>query len=151
MIAWLSCSTMVQYKFWRSRQDKELHLLTLEGGFDALPTPIRHLGPWQASKEGQITDLKLAYRVILAEQAFVLVYAHVSKLQLEGRPAIVVQNFRLSAMRWVGPRTHARRSSASGARHRIRMLISAGNRTFVVTLSPRRLAARLPRHGLGLR
>jgi hypothetical protein len=76
---------VMRYKLWRSNKDKQLHLLCGEGSgaFNALPTPIRHLGPWTGSKEGEVGSLRLAYRVQLAEQGFVIIYEHVSKLHLE--------------------------------------------------------------------
>jgi len=75
----------LRYKVWRSNKDKELHLLCAEGSgaFNALPAAIRQLGPWTGSKEGEINRLRLPYRSMLAEQDFVVIYAHVSKLQLE--------------------------------------------------------------------
>ena len=71
----------VRYKVWRSNKDKELHLLCAEsaGAFNALPTAIRHLGPWTGSKEGEIGGLRLAYRVMLVEQGFAVIYEHVSQ------------------------------------------------------------------------
>jgi hypothetical protein len=79
----------VRYKVWRSNQDKHLHLVCREGGeaFEALPASIRGLGPWQGSREGDIADLRLPLRLLLTEQAFVLVHEHVSKLELEARRA----------------------------------------------------------------
>ena len=64
----------MRYKVWRSNKDKDLYLLCREGAeeFNALPAAIRHLGPWSESKEGEIEHLRLPYRVLLAEQGFVL-------------------------------------------------------------------------------
>jgi hypothetical protein len=75
----------VRYKVWRSNKDKELHLLCAEGdeAFNALPNAIRHLGPWTGSKEGEVSHLRLPLRLLLVEQGFVVIHAHVSKLQLE--------------------------------------------------------------------
>ena len=78
-------------KVWRSNKDKELHLLCAEGAgaFNALPTAIRHLGPWTGSKEGEVGSLRPAYRVKLAEQGFAVIYQHVSKIELEhARPQV---------------------------------------------------------------
>jgi hypothetical protein len=79
----------VRYKVWRSNKDKELHLLCAEGdeAFNALPNAIRHLGPWTGSKEGDIERLRLPYRLLLGEQAFVVIYVHASKLELESSRA----------------------------------------------------------------
>jgi len=57
-----------RYKVWRSRKDKQIHLLCGEGAgaFNALPTAIRHLGPWTGSKEGEVGCLRLAHHVMFA-------------------------------------------------------------------------------------
>ena len=75
----------MRYKVWRSAKDKELHLLCAVGSevFSALPTAIRHLGPWTGGAEGEINRLRLPYRSMLAEQDFAVIYAPVAKLQLE--------------------------------------------------------------------
>ena len=66
------------YKCWRSRTDAELHVICADGSeaFEALPVRIRNLGPWAGGREGEINDLRLPYRVMLAEQGFVVVHAH---------------------------------------------------------------------------
>jgi hypothetical protein len=66
----------MRYKAWRSRSDAALHLICADGSdaFEALPMRIRNLGPWSGSKEGAITDLRLPYRLLLAEQGFVIVH-----------------------------------------------------------------------------
>jgi hypothetical protein len=73
---------MSRYKCWRSVRDKHIHLLCHEGSaaFDSLSPPIQELGPWQGSKEGAIADLRLPYRLLLAEQQFVIIHRHVSQL-----------------------------------------------------------------------
>ena len=75
----------MRYKVWRSNKDKELHLLCREGpeAFNALPAPVRHLGPWTGSREGDVDRLRLPLRVLLAEQGFVIIHQHLSKLELE--------------------------------------------------------------------
>lgn len=75
----------MRYKVWRSSKDKSLHLLCGNGreAFAALPATIRHLGPWSGGAEGEINRLRLPYRSMLAEQAFVVIYAAVAQLQLE--------------------------------------------------------------------
>lgn len=75
----------MRYKLWRSNKDKELHLLCAASSeaFNALPTAIRHLGPWSGSKEGEVGSLRLAYRAMLVDQGFMLIYQHVSKIELE--------------------------------------------------------------------
>jgi hypothetical protein len=76
----------MRYKVWRSRKDNSLQLLCGEGdaaAFDALPNAIRHLGLWTGGAEGEVERLRLAYRLMLGEQGFVIIYQHVSKLELE--------------------------------------------------------------------
>jgi len=75
----------VKYKVWRSAKDKSLYLLCCDGreAFPALPGAILRLGPWTGSKEGEINRLRLPYRAMMAEQAFVVIYAPVAQLQLE--------------------------------------------------------------------
>src|SRR5215470_5162710 len=79
----------MRYKVWRSNKNKSLHLLCAEGSgaFNSLPTPIRHLGPWTGGAEGEANQLRRAYRVQLAEQGFVVIYAHVAQLQWRTSPA----------------------------------------------------------------
>jgi hypothetical protein len=52
----------VRYKCWRSHKDNRLHLICHEGEFDGLPDPIRHLGPWTGSREGEVERLRPHYR-----------------------------------------------------------------------------------------
>jgi hypothetical protein len=75
----------VRYKVWRSRKDSSLQLLCAEGAeaFEALAVAIRNLGPWTGGGEGDIDRLRLSYRVMLGEQGFAIIYAHVPQLQLE--------------------------------------------------------------------
>jgi hypothetical protein len=75
----------MRYKVWRSNKDKSLHLLCAEGSeaFESLPVAIRNLGPWTGGAEGEVDRLRLPYRVMLSEQGFAVIYAHVAQLQLE--------------------------------------------------------------------
>jgi len=41
------------------------------------------MGPWAGGPEGEVDQLRLSYRSMLAEQAFVVIYAHVPKLELD--------------------------------------------------------------------
>jgi hypothetical protein len=80
----------MRYKAWRSNKDGELFLLCREGAgaFNALPNLVRNLGPWTGSKEGEVDGLRLPYRTLLVEQGFVILYCHVSKLELEAAPGV---------------------------------------------------------------
>jgi hypothetical protein len=82
------------YKCWRSRTDAELHVICGDGSeaFEALPVRIRNLGPWAGGKEGEIQHLRLPYRILLAEQGFVVIHAHVSKLTLEAHQVKAAEN-----------------------------------------------------------
>ena len=51
------------------------------------PDPIRNLGPWTGGPEREVERLRLPYRALLGEQGFVLLYCHVSQLQLEAARA----------------------------------------------------------------
>jgi hypothetical protein len=65
--------------------DNELHLLCAEGSeaFEALPVAIRNLGHWAGSKEDEIGHLRFRLRSLLIDQGFVIVHAHVGKLNVE--------------------------------------------------------------------
>jgi hypothetical protein len=78
-----------RYKTWRSRNDNSLHVFCAAGSeaFEALPAAVRDLGPWIGGPEGELERLRLPYRVLLSEQGFVLLYCHVSELQLEAANA----------------------------------------------------------------
>jgi hypothetical protein len=62
-----------------------------EGGdaFEALPTTIRILGPWTGSKEGEVHRLRLPYRIMLTEQGFMIVYAHIINLEAPTGPPVL--------------------------------------------------------------
>jgi hypothetical protein len=62
-----------------------LHVLCAYGSeaFESLPVAIRNLGPWTGGPEGELDRLRLPYRILLNEQKFVVIHAHVSELKLE--------------------------------------------------------------------
>ena len=80
---------VMRYKTWRSRNDTHLRVLCVEGSeaFEPLPVAIRNLDPWTGGPEGEIAKLRLPYRILLNEQIFVVVHAHISQLQLEATRA----------------------------------------------------------------
>jgi hypothetical protein len=85
-VAYAVClRVLVRYKVWRSRKDNSLHLLCAEGSeaFETLPVAIRNLGRWTGGPEGEVDPLRLPHRVMFNEQGFAIIYAHVSKLELE--------------------------------------------------------------------
>src|SRR5215831_20252524 len=75
----------MRYRVWQSRKDSSLHLLSAVGSaaLESLPAAIQNLGPWTGGAEGDVHRLRLPYRVMLGEQGFAIIYAHVSQLQLE--------------------------------------------------------------------
>ena len=79
----------MRYKIWRSRKDTHLHLRCAEGSeaFESLPVAVRNLGPWTGGSEGELDRLRLPYRILLNEQKFVVIHAHISQLQLEAARA----------------------------------------------------------------
>jgi len=52
----------------------------------------RNLGPWTGGAEGEVDRLWLPYRILLNEQKFVVIHAHVSELQLEAARVQEVHN-----------------------------------------------------------
>jgi len=79
----------MRYKVWRSNKDKSLHPLCREGSeaFGALQTVVRNLGPWTGSRDGEVDGLRLSYRSILAEQAFLVIYATATGAEVFQRAA----------------------------------------------------------------
>ena len=75
---------MTRYEAVRSNTDKSLHVIFNDGEFAALPHRVRQLGPWQGLTGDDVERLKPHYRLMLAEQGFVLVY-HGSRLSVSDR------------------------------------------------------------------
>ena len=65
-----------RYETSRSGKDNRIVVICRDGEFYSLPEHILHLGPWTGGRRGDIERLKPAYRALLAEQGFVLVYRH---------------------------------------------------------------------------
>jgi hypothetical protein len=65
-----------RYETSRSGKDNRIVVICRDGEFYSLPEHILHLGPWTGGRRGGIDQLKPAYRALLAEQGFVLVYRH---------------------------------------------------------------------------
>jgi hypothetical protein len=69
------------------------------------PSVVRNMGPWTGSRDGEVERLRLPYRAILGEQAFVVIYAHVSKLELEtptGMRGMIAENAQSPQCRGAG-------------------------------------------------
>jgi hypothetical protein len=58
----------MRYDAVRSNTDKSLHIICRENAFESRPHCVRHLSG------GAIETLKPRYRLMLAEQGFVIVY-----------------------------------------------------------------------------
>lgn len=70
--------SVMRYDIVRSVHDKSVHLIFREGTFDTLPTRIKSMGPWQGLTGGAMKELKLHYRLQVAEQGFVVLYQHLT-------------------------------------------------------------------------
>jgi len=62
----------MQYQCLRSVKDDHVHVICRDGEFEQLPDYIRHQGPWQVVKRGEIINLKRSFRLRLARYGFVL-------------------------------------------------------------------------------
>jgi hypothetical protein len=56
----------VQYRTLRSVSDKHVHVICYEDRFYELPDHVRHQGPWQGMRRGDVVSLKAEYRLALA-------------------------------------------------------------------------------------
>jgi hypothetical protein len=72
-----------RYKILRSDSDTDLYLLCPDGKFEQLPDAVRRQGPWQALRQGDVTDLKETYRVRLGRYGFVLEHTKLAVFSLE--------------------------------------------------------------------
>ncbi len=64
----------------RSVKASSVHLLHMDGAFDALPDPVRQMGPWTRMDAFDLSELRPALRSMLASQAFVVIEAHVMEV-----------------------------------------------------------------------
>jgi len=101
----------MRYKTWRSRNDTHLHVLCGEGSeaFESLPVAIRNLGPWTGGPDGDVDWLRLPYRILLNEQRFVVIHAHVSELVGERQRPLTTapSEHRMPPVQVDGPRAYA--------------------------------------------
>lgn len=72
----------MRYKVWRSR-DNRLHVLSVEGRWDAIPSSVTSWGPWQGSTDGDVAALKTHYRALLLEQGWVAFHRPPTAMWLE--------------------------------------------------------------------
>jgi hypothetical protein len=73
----------MRYAVLRSVSDNKVQLIIRDEGFEAVPQQIRALGPWQKTRSGEAERMKTHYRLMLAEQSFVFVYASVAVFMVE--------------------------------------------------------------------
>lgn len=68
---------LTHFQVLRSHSDKQRFLIILcnqdTDNFDAVPQPIRALGPWMAGARLPVIRLRSAYRAALARDGFCLV------------------------------------------------------------------------------
>ena len=63
----------MRYQAMRAVRDKSLHVICYEDKFEQLPDEVRHRGPWQGLKRGNVETLKADYRLALAREGYVIV------------------------------------------------------------------------------
>ena len=73
------------YQCLRSVSDNHVHVICHDGEFDQLPDYIRHQGPWQLLRRGEIANLKRSYRLRLARFGFVLEHSELALFAPEQR------------------------------------------------------------------
>ena len=72
-----------QHQALRSVSDNHVIVICREGDFYGLPDHVRHRGPWQGLRHGEIGDLRPEYWFDLADQGFVLVRTTTAAFQAE--------------------------------------------------------------------
>lgn len=65
----------MRWTAWRSNRDRSIHLVVPEGAFDDLPLLVRQLGPWHATREGELEQLRPVYRMQIALWGWAVAYA----------------------------------------------------------------------------
>jgi hypothetical protein len=65
------------------------------------PPSFVTLGPWKGGEEGEVDRLRLPYRTLLAEQGFVLLHCHVTKLELEDVAGVRTLQARCQGRGWI--------------------------------------------------
>lgn len=71
------------YQSLRSVSDNHVFVICRDGEFYDLPDDVRHRGPWQGLRRGEIVKLKPEYRRDLARDGYVLVRTSVAAFQPE--------------------------------------------------------------------
>jgi len=71
------------YQALRSVSDNHVIVICGDGGFYDLPDHVRHQGPWQALRRGEVTRLKPEYRRDLARDGYLLIKTSTAVFQPE--------------------------------------------------------------------
>jgi hypothetical protein len=71
------------YQALRSVSDNHVIVICRDGCFYELPDHVRHQGPWQGMRRGEIADLKPEYWLDLEEYGYVLVRTSLAAFQPE--------------------------------------------------------------------
>ncbi len=62
------------YQMLRSVSDNHVFLICgVEEAFADLPDVVRHLGPWQVMRRGEVVNLEPGYRLALARDGYALI------------------------------------------------------------------------------
>jgi hypothetical protein len=65
---------VIQYPSLRSVSDNHVFVVCYDGRFyEIVPEEVRHQGPWQVNRRGDVERLKPEYRLALAQDGYALV------------------------------------------------------------------------------
>jgi hypothetical protein len=73
----------MRYAVYRSLKDRSLYVLHYHEHFLHVPEPLRHRGPWELFKAGEVTELLPDYQAILSERGYALIKQSIGALLLE--------------------------------------------------------------------
>jgi hypothetical protein len=73
----------MQYQCLRSVKDNHIQVICRDGEFEQLPNYVRHQGPWQVVRRGDVDNLKESYRLRLARYGFVLEHSNLALFKPE--------------------------------------------------------------------
>ena len=72
------------YQTLRSVSDNHVFVICKDGKFyESVPEEVRHQGPWQVNRRGEIEKLKPQYRLALARDGYALVRCEVAEFKPE--------------------------------------------------------------------
>jgi len=72
---------MQMYQALRSVSDNSVIVICRDGGFYDLPDDVRHRGPWQGLRRGNILHLKPEYWLDLTNDGYALVRTSMAAFQ----------------------------------------------------------------------